>query len=136
MKSIEVADFIHSLRRRLLAEHRDCSVGDLAAAKSRYGGLIAAIAALMSPGRSLRPVDCRVDEGGLDEMVPNGRLVGPSEPIGPDYFVAYYIPTYQRPAGRAWLRFSRLSPHCSSWRPPGAGPRCRTGSRHNGWSSS
>jgi len=90
--------FIRSLRRRLLAEHLDCSIEDLAAAESRHGGLIAAITALMGPGRSLCPLDCRVDE-----MVPDGGLVDPSEPISPDYFVAYYIPKDQRPAGRKRL---------------------------------
>jgi hypothetical protein len=70
MKSIEVADFICSLRRRLLAEHLDCSIEDLAAAESRHGGLIAAISALMGPGRSLRPLDCRVDEGGWTRWCP------------------------------------------------------------------
>jgi phosphatidylserine/phosphatidylglycerophosphate/cardiolipin synthase-like enzyme/membrane protein DedA with SNARE-associated domain len=101
-QSAEVADFIRSLRRRLLAEHLDCSIEDLAAAESRHGGLIAAITALMGPGRSLRPLDCRVDEG-LDEMVPDGGLVDPSEPISPDYFLARYIPKDQRPAGRKRL---------------------------------
>ena len=98
----EVADFIRCLRRRLLAEHLDCSTGDLAAAESRHGGLIAAISALMGPGRSLRPLDCRVDEG-LDEMVPDAGLVDPSEPVNPDYFVTRYIPKDQRPAGRKRL---------------------------------
>jgi phosphatidylserine/phosphatidylglycerophosphate/cardiolipin synthase-like enzyme/uncharacterized membrane protein YdjX (TVP38/TMEM64 family) len=101
-QSGEVADFIRNLRRRLLAEHLDCSTDDLAAAESRHGGLIAAITALMGRGRSLRPLDCRVDEG-LDEMVPDGGLVDPSEPISPDYFVARYIPENQRPAGRKHL---------------------------------
>ncbi len=94
--------FIRSLRRRLLAEHLDCSIEDLAAAESRHGGLIAAITALMGPGGSLQPLDCRVDEG-LDEMVPDGGLVDPSEPISPDYFVAHYIPKDQHPAGRKRL---------------------------------
>ncbi len=101
-QSGEVAEFIRSLRRRLLAEHLGCSIEDLAAAESRHGGLIAAITALMGPGRSLRPLDCRMDEG-LDEMVPDGGLVDPSEPISPDYFVTRYIPKDQRPAGRKRL---------------------------------
>jgi len=91
--------FIRSLRRRLLAEHLDCSTEDLAAAESRQGCLIAAITALMAPGRSLRPLDCRVVEETMDERVPGACFINPPEPISPDYFVAYYIPKDQRPVG-------------------------------------
>jgi phosphatidylserine/phosphatidylglycerophosphate/cardiolipin synthase-like enzyme/uncharacterized membrane protein YdjX (TVP38/TMEM64 family) len=98
----EVADFIRTLRHRLLAEHLDCSADDFAAVETRQGGPIAAIAALMGEGRSLRPLDCRVDAV-VDEMVPDAGLVDPPEPLSPDYFVGRYVPEDQRPAGRKRL---------------------------------
>lgn len=41
----------------------------------------------MVAGRSLRPLDCLMDEA-VDEKVPEAGLVDPPDPVSLDYFVA------------------------------------------------
>jgi hypothetical protein len=53
----------------------------------------------MVAGRSLLPLECRVEDEGLDEVVPDAGLVDPSKPISPDYLVAHYLPKDQRTTG-------------------------------------
>ena len=98
----EAADYIRTVRHRLLAEHLGCEVEDLAGAEAREGGLIAAIESLRGDGRSLRELDCSIGAE-VDELVPDSGLIDPSEPISPDYFVTEYVPDDDRPVGRRRL---------------------------------
>jgi len=93
---------IRQLRRRLLGEHLNCPVERVAEVESEQNGLIAAIEALRSDGRSLRELDCSVPAK-VDEMVPDSGLIDPSEPVSPDYFVSEYVPEQRRPVGRRRL---------------------------------
>jgi phospholipase D1/2 len=98
----DVEGFIRGFRQRLLAEHLDCPAADLAAAEAHEPGLIATIEALRDDGRSLRDLDCSVAPE-VDRMVPDSGLIDPSEPFGPDYLVAEYVPEGGRPGGRQRL---------------------------------
>jgi phospholipase D1/2 len=94
--------YIRDLRLRLLAEHLDSDPDAVQDAIERKGSLVAAIDALSGEGRSLRPLDWRVDPE-VDDLVPDDGLIDPPEPFSPDYFVAEYVPQQGRDRGRRRL---------------------------------
>jgi phosphatidylserine/phosphatidylglycerophosphate/cardiolipin synthase-like enzyme/uncharacterized membrane protein YdjX (TVP38/TMEM64 family) len=97
-----VGEFIQGLRRRLFAEHLDCTPEQVAQAESQKRGLIGVIESLRSDARSLRPLDCEVPED-IDAMVPDSGLIDPPEPFSPKYFAGEYVPEQVRTAGRKRL---------------------------------
>lgn len=96
------AEGIAGFRASLLAEHLDRSIEQVRSAIEAHGGLVPAIEALRGEGRSLRPLDWRVDPE-IDQLVPDDALIDPTEPLSPDYFVAQYIPASGRAVGRRRL---------------------------------
>ncbi len=97
-----VGEYIRDLRRRLLAEHLDRDLEEVARAEADGTGLVAAVEALRGEGRSLRELDYRVASE-VDELVPDAGLLDPSEPLSPGYFVSEYVPEEGRPHGRRRL---------------------------------
>ena len=97
-----VRGYIQRLRRQLLAEHLGTTQDELVKVETQRANLGAAIEALRSEARSLRPLDYGVPSE-VDQLVPESALIDPSEPLSPDYFVAEYVPEAQRPKGRGRL---------------------------------
>lgn len=90
-----VGDFIRNFRHRLIAEHMACSIEKLHHTESEEKSLIRTIEALSNNERSLRPLDCSV-AADVNEMVPDGELIDPPEPLSPDYVVEEYVPKHRR----------------------------------------
>ncbi|MEJ2589787.1 MAG: VTT domain-containing protein [Candidatus Thiodiazotropha sp.] len=97
-----VATFIAGVRRRLLAEHLECTSDEIAAAEARHPSLIPAIEQLRDNGRSLRDLDCSVAEE-IDELLPDASLIDPPEPFSSEYFLAQYVPSESRKRGHRRL---------------------------------
>ncbi|MET0065289.1 MAG: VTT domain-containing protein [Candidatus Thiodiazotropha sp.] len=93
---------IRATRRRLLAEHLDCSVDQVTEAEQSAGNLIEAIRSLQGEGRSLRPLDEQVPEP-VNELVPDASVVDPPEPFSSEYFVSQYVPSDGRQTGKRQL---------------------------------
>jgi len=98
----KTARYIDGLQSRLLAEHLDCKQEDVTRAVKNQGSMIKAIESLRSEKRSLRPLDCTVPSD-VDEMVPDSRLIDPSEPFSAEYFVEAYVPKSRKSQGRRRL---------------------------------
>jgi phospholipase D1/2 len=87
-----VAALIAGFRNRLLAEHLDCSPGDVEAALAREGSLHRAIDALAAGGsRSLIPVEPKFDPA-FDALVPDPNVFDPERPLDPDRIAAELAP--------------------------------------------
>jgi phosphatidylserine/phosphatidylglycerophosphate/cardiolipin synthase-like enzyme/uncharacterized membrane protein YdjX (TVP38/TMEM64 family) len=97
-----VAQFIHGLRSRLLAEHLGCNPAEVDTALRDQPVLIEAIESLRQDGRSLRLLDWQVLPE-IDQRVPDDGVIDPTEPFSPGYFVSEYVPKPARPAGRRRL---------------------------------
>lgn len=97
-----IAKTIRETRRRLLAEHLDCSTVRVAETEHEVKGLIETISSLQSEGRSLRRLDCSISDT-ADELVPDDSLIDPPEPFSSDYFVEQYVPTEGRRQGKQRL---------------------------------
>lgn len=98
----ETGQLVAGTRRRLLAEHLDCTCEDIARTEAGQGGVIAAIERLRTDARSLRLLDWEVADD-VDELVPDAVLIDPPEPLSPDYFVEQYVPVGTRSTGRRRL---------------------------------
>lgn len=90
-----VGDFIRNFRLQLLSEHMACSIEQLQNTEAQEKSLIRTIEALRTDKRSLRPLECSV-AADVNEMVPDGELIDPPEPLSPDYFVEEYVPKHRR----------------------------------------
>jgi phosphatidylserine/phosphatidylglycerophosphate/cardiolipin synthase-like enzyme/uncharacterized membrane protein YdjX (TVP38/TMEM64 family) len=78
-----VARMIADFRNRLLAEHLDVSVDEVAATLARERSLHRTIDALARPGRrALMPVEPRFDAA-LDAIVPDPHVFDPEQPLDP-----------------------------------------------------
>lgn len=83
---------IRALRRRLLAEHLGVGEAAVAEAERQAAGLLAAIEALRSGGRTLRRLEPDVSNG-LDQWVPDGEIIDPERPVEPERLVADLVPS-------------------------------------------
>lgn len=93
------------LLHRLLSEHLDCSMEDVAATRAENRGLAAAIAELQQQKqRSLRPLNAAVKDTPL-EVAAESDLIDPKEPIDTEYFVQRAVPDDEAPSGRRQLIF-------------------------------
>ncbi|MCG6859896.1 MAG: phospholipase D-like domain-containing protein [Chromatiaceae bacterium] len=97
-----IARYIAGLRARLLAEHLGCDANGVDATIRERHGLIAAIEALRGDGRSLRPLDWRIDPE-VDQILPDDAVIDPLEPFSPSYFVSQYVPKSGKSAGQRRL---------------------------------
>jgi uncharacterized membrane protein YdjX (TVP38/TMEM64 family) len=93
---------VAALLDRLLAEHLG-STRETVSAERRESGLIGAIDRLHAEGgRSLRELDVEATSPDLD-LLPEGDLIDPSEPIDGDYLVRRAVPQEDQPSGHARL---------------------------------
>jgi len=96
-------DGVPWLLHRLLSEHLDCSIEDVATARDECGSLVGAVEKLRRDGeRTLLELDMNESEQHTD-VSSEADLVDPGEPINPDYFVHQAVPDNQAPGGRRQL---------------------------------
>ena len=95
----ETHSFIQNLRFRLLGEHLDATTEALVQAEQTHGRLTAAIDSLLTDQRSLRTLDCSVPED-IDDMVPDDKLIDPTEPYSSDFLRREYVPEEGKSHGR------------------------------------
>jgi phosphatidylserine/phosphatidylglycerophosphate/cardiolipin synthase-like enzyme/uncharacterized membrane protein YdjX (TVP38/TMEM64 family) len=87
-----VRSVIAALRNRLLAEHLGAQPESVTVEIERTGGsVIAAIAALTSPGRRLEPIDPPLSPD-LERLLPASALVDPEKPIDPELLMLEFVP--------------------------------------------
>ncbi len=82
------------VRNTLLAEHLGVEVTQVADALEREGSLIAAIESLRGYGRTLNPLE--PESSGIEEYLPDERLIDPERPIDPDELTDEFVPPDQR----------------------------------------
>jgi phospholipase D1/2 len=100
---------IARLRNRLLGEHLGIAPQEVTAAMQRHGGLIAAVEALRTPGRSLREIDPVITPE-MDALVPPQAVFDPERPIDPDELVEQLVPKeVRRPMPRRLVGLGALA---------------------------
>ncbi|MCB1754820.1 MAG: VTT domain-containing protein [Gammaproteobacteria bacterium] len=95
----ETQNFIRDLRLHLLCEHLDVSTETLTRAESEHERLGLTIDSLLTDQRSLRTLNCSVPEE-IDDMVPDDKLVDPTEPYSSDFLRREYVPEEGKSHGR------------------------------------
>jgi uncharacterized membrane protein YdjX (TVP38/TMEM64 family) len=98
-----IEEAIARFRDRLLAEHLGVAVETVARARTAHGSLIAAIEALSSSGRGLRPLEPRLPTG-TALSAEEAWLADPERPMDPDSLIGQFVPGVQYGAGRAARR--------------------------------
>ena len=91
---------IREFRNRLVAEHLDIEPARVYDEVEQRGSLIAAIEALRSDGRSLRPLD-RMPEWS-DAVVTAAQVADLEQPVSLDRLVEEFSPDLERRRGPAW----------------------------------
>jgi uncharacterized membrane protein YdjX (TVP38/TMEM64 family) len=86
-----IAAAIARMRNRLLAEHLDVQVDEVASEIGRGQSITAAIDALQRSGRTLRALSPVVAPE-LDALIPEQALFDPERPIQADQLVAQFVP--------------------------------------------
>ncbi|MGB5987959.1 MAG: VTT domain-containing protein, partial [Desulfobacterales bacterium] len=87
---------IAAFRNRLLGEHLDCSVEEVAEALAAHGALVRAIEALRGKERTLEPLSEELPPE-VETWVPESELLDPEKPVEPDELVDYFIHRDQQP---------------------------------------
>lgn len=99
---------ITAFRRKLLAEHLDVAVDEIATAEQTHASLIEAIESLRGGERTLAPLLDEVSTD-VDAWVPESDLLDPEKPIEPDEFLDQIVsPDQRKPAYRYLLRVGLL----------------------------
>jgi uncharacterized membrane protein YdjX (TVP38/TMEM64 family) len=92
----DTQDAIKSFRERLLAEHLDVQVDELAEAMKREESLIKTIENLRGGERTLERLKTQVDAE-IDQLVPESALLDPERPMDLERFVTHFVPDEHRP---------------------------------------
>lgn len=82
---------IAGLRHRLLAEHLDAAVEDVARAERDTGSLLGTIETLGTGARRLAPLEPSLPDG-VDAVIPKGEIIDPERPIEPAKLAARLLP--------------------------------------------
>jgi phosphatidylserine/phosphatidylglycerophosphate/cardiolipin synthase-like enzyme/uncharacterized membrane protein YdjX (TVP38/TMEM64 family) len=93
---------IAGLRHRLLAEHLDTTLRNVAQETERHrGSLIKTIEALQGAERTLKPIDPVVPDD-AETLLPASALIDPECPVAPEQLVAEFVPpeVHRSVAGR------------------------------------
>ena len=87
---------IRLFRERLLAEHLDVQVDELAGTMQREESLIKTIESLRGGERTLQRLDTEIDPE-IDQMVPESALLDPEQPMSSESFVSHFVPDEHKP---------------------------------------
>jgi len=100
---VRTTEAIAAFRRRLLAEHLDRTVEEVAQAEHAQGSLIAAIDALRDGARTLQPLPLASTQE--IERLPDTDLLDPEQPVDPERLAEQFLHEDERaPASRRiWL---------------------------------
>lgn len=96
-----ISEAIAAFRHRLLAEHLDVSVAEVAREEKDKESLLAAIEALRGGERTLELLEPELSPE-LDALIPSGQVIDPEEPIEPARLLARIVP--------GEFRVSRMAP--------------------------
>lgn len=96
----QVCAAIQQFRNRLLSEHLDCRIDEVAAQVSAQGSLLKAIEALRGKERTLSPLEptfCDPDPATLQEI----QITDPEHPLDSSAVINHFVPeTHVEPAGK------------------------------------
>jgi phosphatidylserine/phosphatidylglycerophosphate/cardiolipin synthase-like enzyme/uncharacterized membrane protein YdjX (TVP38/TMEM64 family) len=107
-ESQDCSTAITGFRRRLLAEHLDVEVDDVATAEQEHASLIEAVESLRGGERTLEPLSGAIPED-VDAWVPESALLDPEKPVEPDEFLDQIVsPDHRKPAYRYLLHVGML----------------------------
>lgn len=79
-ENAEQSDAIKAFRHRLLSEHLDVSANELEEMLAEHDSLISLINAREQFPRTLRRLDCEIDES-IDELTPTADYIDPERPV-------------------------------------------------------
>jgi uncharacterized membrane protein YdjX (TVP38/TMEM64 family) len=96
--STAVRDLLH----QLLGEHLDQRPEEVAHTHKEKGSLIATIDSLNGNSRCLKKLP--LGHKNEHELLPEGELLDPEEPINPDYFMRCFVPNSQKTSSRSGMK--------------------------------